>query len=75
MSGKAAARAGEAACQAEHSKHSVAIEKWARRKREAPNKDAVERERDLQWAEVTKQEFTEATKQEPPVGRGDEAGI
>ena len=46
---RAAAKA-ERECQATLSVLSVDIEKWARRKLEAPNKEQVETEREREWA-------------------------
>jgi hypothetical protein len=40
----------EARCQQALTSLSEEVEKWSRRKLEAPNKDAVERERENQWA-------------------------
>ena len=60
---EAHAKAEESACQAKLQNLSMDIEKWARRKREAPNKDAVERERELAWAEENRAENEAALRE------------
>jgi hypothetical protein len=51
---EAEAKAAEGSCQATLSELSMEIEKWARRKLEAPNKEAVEAGREAEWAEQNK---------------------